>query len=222
MEKEHDLEKKKSLMDYHQWINWAQKPPSPTKWGFIKKQAKDIAIGSLAFAAANITMYVIVTATIVASAGIYSQKHQNHVPQIVQHVTNSQEAKNLMNDLKDVSGNKLTNTQVKMIQKDIDLLKQTDQINNKISSQANEIYETSFFTPLSYAIKTDNKEVVSMLLDAGANWKANNYEILRNTAHQSDWRNFWIDYFQTNNKDFLPHYRDIMQNNNSDITQASE
>lgn len=219
MEKEHDLEKKKSLMDYHQWINWTQKKPTPTKWGFIKKQAKDIAIGTLAFATANITMYVIVTATIVASAGIYDHKYQNPPPQIVQHITNSQEATNLMNDLKDVRGNKLTNAQAQTIQKDINLLKQTGQINNKISNQANEIYDTKFFTPLSYAIKTDNKEVVGMLLDAGANWKANNYEILKNTAHQSDWRNFWIDYFQANNKDFLPHYREILQSNNSDLAQ---
>jgi hypothetical protein len=217
MEKEKQIipENKKSLMDYHQWINWAQKKEKKGAWGFIKKQVKDITVGTFAFAMANLTMYAIVTATILASASIYEHKSHNGPPHIQQQMTNSTEAKEFVKDLKNIDGNHLTVSQGKQIQKDILVLKDTGQINGKISNEALQPYEITMSTPLAYAIETENKQVVSMMLQAGANWQENNYALLKKTANLSDWRNFWMDYFSQNNPEFLPSYKQILQDSNA-------
>lgn len=59
-------------------------------------------------------------------------------------------------------------------------------------------------------------DITSYLLANGLDWKQNDYQLLKSTAQEQAWRDFWINYFAKNSPQSLTIYKDILQNNISD------
>jgi hypothetical protein len=67
-------------------------------------------------------------------------------------------------------------------------------------------------------------EIFKLLMLNGLDWKANNMEILKTTASNKEWRQFWVDYLTKYEKSFLPTYGVILKStvSNNDLAISKE
>lgn len=78
------------------------------------------------------------------------------------------------------------------------------------------ISQLVYYNPEIHVTFETYTEITEYLLSKGLDWKQNDYQLLKATSQDQEWRDFWINYFAKNSPNSLNIYKDILQNSISD------